>query len=432
MEMKTRMNARKAQMHPEDGVRRLQRRLYCAARERQVVGFGLLYDKIVREDVIWEAWRRVSAKKGGSGIDMQTIGRIEKEYGVSRLLTELRDELLSESYRPMAARRVYIPKANGGQRPLGIPTVKDRVAQMAAKLVLEPLFEADFLDCSHGFRPRRSNSGAAQSVHSLANKLQWEVDIDLKSYFDSIPHEPLIRAVRRRVRDPKVLNLIRLWLKAGVMEDDELKVSDEGTPQGGVLSPLLSNIYLHEFDRRWDMRRGQLVRYADDSVILCGSQADANSALQDAQRLFEALDLRLNEEKTQIRHVRDGFDFLGFTFKGTYSHARRRMVVVKYPKAKGVVKFKQSLKETVKAVPLGQGLCEAIEKLNSKVRGWANYFKISYCQKALLEISNWCCQQLRLFWRRRKQCKRISGTSVWPNAYFYGKGLIYAPNLRRA
>lgn len=432
-ETKARMNAQKAQKRPEDTVRRLQRKLYCAARERRVAGFGLLYDKIVREDVLWEAWRRVSAKKGGSGVDRQTIGQIEGEYGVLRLLDELREELRTESYRPSAARRVYIPKANGSKRPLGIPTVKDRVAQMAAKLVLEPLFEADFKDCSYGFRPKRSNSMAAQEVHKLCNRFRWVVDIDLKSYFDTIPHEPLMEKVRRRVRDPKVLALLRLWLKAGIMEEEKLTVSDEGVPQGGVMSPLLSNIYLHEFDRSWDSRKGQLVRYADDIAILCGSQAEAEEALREATRLLEGLlEVKLNEEKTRICHINDGFDFLGFTYKGAYSRKQRRMAAVKYPKVKGVVKFKQSLKEAVKAVPLGQGLREAISKLNAKVRGWANYFRISYCQKALLEISSCCCQQLRLFWRRRKQRKRSAGTRLWPNACFYGMGLIYAPTLRRA
>ncbi len=221
----------------EARVRALHVRLYESAKASPKRSYGILHDKVFRGDVLVTAWRRVAANRGVPGIDRQSIDWIKHEYGVDRFLCELQVDLANGSYRPQPVLRTYIPKAPGQERPLGIPVVRDRVAQMAVKLVIEPLFEADFCDCSFGFRPGRSNKEAATLVHRLVNRLKWVVDVDLQGYFDSIPHEPLMQLVRRRVRDRRVLHLIRGWLEAGVMDAGELSYGTRGTPQGGVLTP---------------------------------------------------------------------------------------------------------------------------------------------------------------------------------------------------
>jgi group II intron reverse transcriptase/maturase len=413
-------------------VRGFQRKLYALAKERPERGFGILYDKVCRMDVLEEAWKRVSSNKGSCGVDGQTIDQIKSEIGVEKFLSELQAELLAEKYRPNVIRRTYIPKDDGKERPLGIPTVKDRVAQMAVKIVIEPLFEADFLDISCGYRPKRSNLEAVKRVHRLANLRQWVADIDLSAYFDSIPHEKLMACVRRRVRDPRVLALIRAWLKAGILEAGVVTEPEEGTPQGGVLSPLLSNIYLHEFDRTWDTRDGELVRFADDMVILCWSEARARKALAKAEARFTELGLTLNKEKTKLRHVKEGFDFLGFTFKQGYSQRLKKKVVVKYPRAKSFKKVCRKVKDLLKSIPLGNNLGEVIKEVNPVIRGWANYFKVGNSYEAGLKLANYACNQLRIFWRRRKQRKRTIGYVKWTDSFFYEKGLLYVPKLLRA
>jgi len=413
-------------------VRAFQRKLYRAAKESSTRGFGILYDKVWKEEVLTEAWQRVRANGGASGVDGQSIQWIEEEYGAERFLGEIREELKSQQYRPMAIRRVYIPKADGSSRPLGIPTVKDRVVQMAVKLVIEPLFEADFKPCSYGFRPRRSNREAVAQVHRLVNRLKWAVDVDLKSYFDTISHERLMKLVGRRVRDRKVLHLIRLWLKAGIMEAGELQYGTSGTPQGGVLSPLLSNIYLHELDQRWDERNGQLIRFADDVLVLCDSQEQAERTLQAIRRIVSELELTLNETKTGITHVRQGFDFLGFTFREGYSQKQKRWVRVKYPRPKSMQKVRERIKTVIRQHPLGTPLWWVIHRVNRTLRGWAGYFKIGNSSVAGFRLSHYVCDQLRLFWRRCKHCKRTRGLLRWRNEFFYNQGLCYVPRLLRA
>lgn len=426
------MNVVKTQMRPLSWVRTFQRKLYCLAKERPERGFGILYDKVCRMDVLEAAWKHVSSKKGSGGVDGVSIDRIRNEIGIENFLKELQAELLAERYKPEVIRRTYIPKDDGKERPLGIPTVKDRVAQMAVKIVIEPLFEADFLDCSNGYRPKRSNHDAVKRVHSLANKRHNVVDIDLKSYFDSIPHEKLMECVRRRVRDPRVLALILAWLKAGVLEEGVVTATEEGTPQGGVLSPLLSNIYLHEFDRTWDTKDGELVRFADDMVILCWDERRAQKALAKAEARFSELGLTLNQEKTKLRHVKDGFDFLGFTFKQGYSQRLKRRVMVKYPRKKAFMKICRKVKDLLTGIPLGNKLGDVIKEVNPVIRGWANYFKVGNSYIAGNKLAGYVCDQLRIFWRRRKQSKRTIGHVKWSNSFFYEKGLLYVPELLRA
>jgi len=406
-----------------------RRKLYCAAKLDANRKFGILYDKVVRKDVLEEAWKRVAANKGACGVDEQSIEWICDEYGVERYLEEIRQELEEQSYGPSLIRRTYIPKPDGKQRPLGIPVVKDRVVQMAVKLVIEPLFEADFLECSYGFRPKRSNQQAAEMVHKQVNYNKWVVDIDLKGYFDTIPHDRLMDCVRRRVTDRRVLHLIRSWLKAGVLEDGAVSVPKQGTPQGGVLSPLLSNIYLHEFDRRWSECNGKLVRFADDMVILCSRQWQAQRAMNEAKRILTELGLTLNTEKSKLVHVKDSFDFLGFTYREGFSTRSNRPVRVKLPAAKGLKSFRLRLKERLRRLPLGVSLTEAVRVINPMLRGWANYFRIGSSYKAALGLAHYACDQLRLFWRRHKQCKRSRGSRKWPDSFFYERGVHYVPNL---
>ncbi|MCI0409914.1 MAG: group II intron reverse transcriptase/maturase, partial [Acidobacteria bacterium] len=286
---------------PIDQVRRLQRKLWCAAKRQPERRFHALYDRIHRSDVLWEAWKRVRRNRGAAGVDGVTLAAVEA-YGVGRLLEELRHGLQAGKYRPQPVRRRYIPKADGRQRPLGIPTVRDRVAQMAAKLVLEPIFEADFRASSYGYRPRRTATQALERIRETANRGHNHVlDADIRDFFGSLSHELLMRRVERRVSDRRVLKLLRNWLRAGVLEEGRTLETVSGTPQGGVISPLLSNIYLHFLDAVWERQcthLGVLVRYADDFVVLCRTAKEAVEAERRMQLILERLRLELHPEKT--------------------------------------------------------------------------------------------------------------------------------------
>jgi len=276
--------------------------------------------------VLQEAWRRVAGNRGAAGVDGKSIKWIRDEYGVDRLLSEIGELLRSKRYHPDFIRRAYILKDDGSKRPLGIPTVVDRVVQMSVKLVIEPLFEADFIPCSYGFRPKRCSHQAIRFIDDhLRRGYGWVVDVDLKSYFDTIPHDPLLDLVQRRMTDRRVLRLIRYWLKAGILEDSTVTYPELGSPQGGVLSPLLANIYLHEVDREWQSRgpRAVMVRYADDMLILCPTEADARREYAHLQQFVADLGLRLNAEKTRLTAAREGFDFFGVQFSSWGLHPSR-------------------------------------------------------------------------------------------------------------
>jgi RNA-directed DNA polymerase len=384
-----------------NNVRVLQRELYRAAKAQKERRFGVIYDKVYRTDILWEAWERVRANKGAAGVDGQTIQDIE-QAGVGQFLQGLADELREKRYRPNRVRRTYIPKPGKTEkRPLGIPVIKDRVVQAAVKLVIEPIFEADFQPCSYGFRPKRD---AQQAIEAVAKYVTYGcaqvIDADLKGYFDSIPHEKLMNVIARRISDVQVLRLIRWWLEAGVLEDDHVTYSNTGTPQGGVISPLLANIYLNELDRVWTERgynsiryEAHLVRYADDMVILC--RKDTGRYYAEFKQEIERLGLALNETKTRVVDAREGFDFLGMRF--AYKRSRQgKMNCYKWPMPQAVSRIKEKVRRAIG----GRGhwnMADAIQRVNPIVRGWGNYFRYGNSFEQFEQVDRYVWWRLR--WR---------------------------------
>lgn len=404
-------------------VRELQRKLYLKAKSEPKFRFYALYDKVYRLDVLWESWLRVSKNEGAPGIDKQTISDIEQQ-GIETFIKDIQDELKTGTYRPTPVRRVYIPKPDGSKRPLGIPIVKDRVVQMALKIVVEPIFEADFEDESYGYRPKRS---AQQAVKEIVKYLNYGydkvIDGDLKDCFSSIPHRELLNMIATRIVDKRTLKLIKAFLKAGVMEKGLIQIDDKGTPQGGVISPLLANIYLDKLDKGWkpQSKYTRLIRYADDFVILVKDKV--NWRYNRLKELIEKLKLKVNEKKTRIVSTyRESFDFLGYTFKKKKN--KGKYVAYFWPTKKAEKKIREKIKEVVnkrQVMPIEM----VIPQLNAVIQGWVNYFKIGNSSTQFKRVRYYIEQRLRKFLMRRRHKVGFGYKEYIPD-FLYRKLGLYA------
>jgi group II intron reverse transcriptase/maturase len=398
---------------PIDKVRALQRALYVAAKRNGRRKFPALYDRIARPDVLRRAWEQVRRNKGAAGIDGETIQAVEAS-GVERMLAELRTTLLEEGrYRPQATRRVYIPKPGKltEKRPLSIPRIRDRTLQTAAKLVLEPIFEASFLPCSFGFRPKRGAHQAVECIRKEVNTgVRWAVELDFRDFFGSLDPGLLLGLVARRVGDRRVSRLIRQWIRAGVMEDGVTVSTTTGVPQGGSISPLLSNVYGHALDALWAKQAshlGRIVRYADDAVILCRSEADAQQAYRWLQKTAQALKLRLHPEKTRVVNLNggaDGFDFLGFHFRLVKSWKSKGWYCQRWPSGRAMVSIRAKVKAiTAPRSRLKWPIGALVAELNPVLRGWGNYFRWGNSARKFARIDQYVHERLALFDSKKRQ-----------------------------
>ena len=415
---------------PKEKVRELQRKLWVCAKRSRTRRFHALYDRIYRSDVLWEAWRRVRRNGGAAGVDAETIGAIE-ERGVQEFLAEIQAALQAGRYRPSPVKRRYIPKADGKQRPLGIPTVRDRVVQMAAKLVIEPIFEADFQPFSYGFRPKKNATQALEAIRVAGNRgMNFVVDADIQGYFDNIQKNTLMELVQERISDRRVLKLIRQWLGAGVMEDGTVRETLAGTPQGGVISPLLANIYLNKLDRIWAARckhLGTLVRYADDFVVMCAAESTAREALRRIGLVMSRLGLSLHPAKTRLVDLRRGkesFVFLGCTIRKRRSIQRnpRWHFMQRWPSPKAMQRIRDRVRELTDKRQSGKDVKQIIAELNPVLRGWGNYFRTGTAGREFSRIDVYVYRSL-MRWHYRRGGQRSTKRKFWSSSQLSAMGL---------
>ena len=424
-------------MTSKERVRLLQLKLYLKAKQESGYKFYILYDKIFQEHILAEAYKRSKSKHGSPGIDKQSFTDVEK-YGREKFLTELSEELRKRTYKPQAVKRVWIEKENGGERPLGIPTIKDRVAQQACKIVIEPIFEADFDGSSYGFRPRRSAKGAITEIRdNLKQGNQAVYDADLSKYFDTIPHDKLEIVLKERIADPRVLHLIRLWLKVPIVEEDGKytggKSNTKGTPQGGVISPLLANIYMNLLDRiindpeGYFSKRGiTMIRYADDFILM--SKHISKEVIDKVHDYLDRMGLIINTDKSKMVNAKEeAFDFLGFTFRYDRSiFSNRGLFLNIKPKSKSRKKIRQKINLKLKSI--GHFPAEkVVSELNPIIRGWMNYYKIekvSYTQVAFKELEDYLRSRLFRYYNRKSQRKSRLHKSEAFDKLVKGYGLI--------
>jgi group II intron reverse transcriptase/maturase len=403
-----------------DRVQELQRTLYRAAKADPGRRFHALWDKVWRRDVLQRAWSQVRANQGAPGIDRTTIADVES-YGASRMLDELATDLREERWRPLPARRVWIPKPGSvEQRPLSIPTVRDRVAQAALRIVLEPIFEADFVACSFGFRPKRGAHDALQVLidESWRDK-RWVVETDIASCFEAIPHDRLMAVIEERICDRHVLKALRALLRAGVLEDDGVRRRDTGTPQGGVISPLLCNVYLNQLDRVWPRRcRAVLVRYADDIVVMCVSSTQAAFALMVLRDLLAEIGLAPKEDKTRIVHLEaggEGFDFLGFHHQLVTNRGPRHQgleFLARRPSRRATQRARDRIRQITDRSRLRVEVEDVVGNINQFLRGWSGYFRYGNSAESFDKITSYAKLRLALFVAKRHQRSRSYGFAM--------------------
>lgn len=413
----------------------LQNKLHLAAKKDLKRTFGVLYDKICIWEVLWTSWIRVQRNKGAPGVDGRTIVAIKKE-GEVKFIKQIQAELKAKKYRPEPIRRVFIEKSNGKLRPLGIPVVKDRVIQGAVKLVLEPIFEANFCEGSYGFRPHRDCKQGLKSIRKwVMNGYSTIIDADISAYFDNVDHDLLMKLIEKRVRDKWILRLIRKWLKCEIFDQDKRTLSNKGTPRGGVLSPLLANIYLHPLDKYWEAQHPEtkLVRYCDDFVILIWS-GSSERYMDSLKKFLAIMKLTLSMEKTRVTDARKGFEFLGvrLILKPTRKN-RKRQFCYGFPSPKSMKNIRAKIREELgndyqKSVDL------MIRRINPVLRGWGNYFAWLNSGEHFHKTGRYVIQKLNR-WNRRKQgrvrrsYRKLTGNELYQRGLYRISGRIRHENL---
>ena len=418
-------------------VRQLQRALWVCAKRHPGRRFHALYDRIHRRDVLWEAWKRVRRNQGAAGVDRQTLAEVESE-GVESFIEALHVELVSGKYRPRAVRRQYIPKADGRKRPLGIPTVRDRVVQMAAKLVMEPIYEADFMPTSYGFRPKRSAIDALEAVRKCGSRGEnYVLDADIEDYFGNIAHDKLMKLVSQRVSDRRVLKLVKQWLEAGVLEDGQEQRTTKGTPQGGVISPLLANIFLHVLDKAWSKHGaeyGSMVRYADDFVVMCKTKRAVDTAETRVKQVLQRLGLKLHPEKTKKLDLgwgQQGFDFLGCHLRKKFSgpiwerSGKRYYFLQRQPSQRSMKRIRERIRQVTPRGACHADIRDLVKQINPILRGWGEYFRNGNAAVQFNSLDQYVGRRLRTLRVKRKgRNLKPNEWRRWSNEYFQSFGLL--------